>query len=242
MKMVEFHVPNLSHFEYKGTAIPIMLHGCSRLQKATLNFYQTWLEEDNNKVLGHVFHGIPSVSSAKVLHVHANMYTNFPVWSSQVHTLITRPACMFLNLRHLTYEIINFTRDPNSHSGLLQLSQYLAFAPQLQTLELDVELLCGILEMGAVLEQATIQPMRFYVDEKRRDFSNFQDLSKFLQRNILLHAKMIKIPATIFMACFGRFGEDCSSSSKNSTIVEGLGPKLKQESQLRTAALDWTNS
>jgi hypothetical protein len=54
-----------------------------------------------------------------------------------------------------------------------------------------------------------------------------QDLSKFLQRNILLHAKMIKIPATIFMACFGRFGEDCSSSSKNSTIVEGLGPKLQ---------------
>jgi hypothetical protein len=57
---------------------------------------------------------------------------------SQVHTLITRPACMFLNLRHLTYEIIIFTRGPNSHSGLLQLSQYLASAPHLETLELDV--------------------------------------------------------------------------------------------------------
>ncbi|PVH36239.1 hypothetical protein PAHAL_6G026800 [Panicum hallii] len=199
IQMVEFHVPNLSHFEYKGTAIPIMLHGCSRLQKATLNFHQTWLEEDNNKVLGHVFHGISSVSSVKVLHVHANICTNFPVWSSQVHTLITRPACMFLNLRHLTYEIIIFTRGPNSHSGLLQLSQYLASAPHLETLELDmiyhvsvgrcwrgegvsyrmrrhdhlktvymsgfrcyraqVELLCGILEMGAVLEQVTIEPM-----------------------------------------------------------------------------------
>jgi hypothetical protein len=97
IQMVEFHVPNLSHFEYKGTAIPIMLHGCSRLQKATLNFHQTWLEEDNNKVLGHVFHGISSVSSVKVLHVHANICTNFPVWSSQVpdvyHYLCLLTSC-----------------------------------------------------------------------------------------------------------------------------------------------------
>ena len=57
---------------------------------------------------------------------------------SQVHTLPTRPACMFLNLRHLTYEIIILTTGPNSHSGLLQLSQYLAFVPQLEALELDV--------------------------------------------------------------------------------------------------------
>ena len=45
---------------------------------------------------------------------------------------------MFLNLRHLTYEIIILTKGPNSHSGLLQLSQYLAFVPQLEALELDV--------------------------------------------------------------------------------------------------------
>ncbi|CAL4996485.1 unnamed protein product [Urochloa decumbens] len=160
---------------------------------------RTWLEEDNNKVLGHVFHGIPSISAVKVLHVHASMHTNYPVWSSQVHTLTTRPACMFLNLRHLTYEILFFTKAPNRYSGILQLSQYLAFAPQLETLELhmlyhvsvsrcwhgegvsysmhrhdhlktvymsgfrcyraQVELLCSILEMGAVLEQVTIEPM-----------------------------------------------------------------------------------
>ncbi|CAO2164492.1 unnamed protein product [Urochloa humidicola] len=159
----------------------------------------TWLEEDNNKVLGHVFHGIPSVSAVKVLHVHASMHTNYPVWSSQVHTLTTRPACLFLNLRHLTYEILIFTKAPNRYSGVLQLSQYLGFAPQLETLELhmvyhasfgrcwrgegvsylmhrhdhlktvyvsgfrcyraQVELLCGILEMGAVLEQVIIEPM-----------------------------------------------------------------------------------
>ncbi|CAL5004200.1 unnamed protein product [Urochloa decumbens] len=139
IQMVEFHVPNLSRFGYKGgTAIPIVLHGCSKLQKATVTFHQTWLEEDNNKVLGHVFHGIPSVSAVEVLHVHANMRTNYPVWSPQVHTLATRPACMLLNLRHLTYEILVSTKSPNSHSGVLQLSQYLAFAPQLEALELHM--------------------------------------------------------------------------------------------------------
>lgn len=85
IQMLEFHVPGLSHFEYKGTMIPIMLHGCSKLQKATLNFHQTWLEEDNNKVLGHVFHGIPSVSAVEVLNVLVDICTKQSVWSSQVH-------------------------------------------------------------------------------------------------------------------------------------------------------------
>lgn len=97
VQMIRFNVPNLSRFGYKGTAIPIVLHGCSKLQKATLTFHPTWLEQDNNKVLGHVFHGIPSVSAVKMLHVHANMHTNLPVWSSQVpdayHFLCLLPSC-----------------------------------------------------------------------------------------------------------------------------------------------------
>ncbi|KAF0903686.1 hypothetical protein E2562_029059 [Oryza meyeriana var. granulata] len=165
-------------------------------EKATLNFS---LDEDINKVLGHAFRGIPSVSAVKVLNVHANIYAKQLVWSSQVHTLTARPTFMFMNLRHLTYEILIFTKSPNSHSGILQLGQYLAFAPQLETLELhmlyhvidghcwhgegvsyhmprhdhlktvymsgfrcyraQVELLCGILEMGAALEHVTIDPM-----------------------------------------------------------------------------------
>jgi hypothetical protein len=56
----------------------------------------------------------------------------------QVHMLVTRPASMFLNLRHLTYGMLLFTKRPNSFSGILQLSQYLAFAPQLETLEVHV--------------------------------------------------------------------------------------------------------
>ena len=45
---------------------------------------------------------------------------------------------MFMNLRHLAYEITIVTKDPNSHSGILQLAQYLALAPHLETLELHV--------------------------------------------------------------------------------------------------------
>lgn len=50
-----------------------------------------------------------------------------------------------MNLKHLTYEILIFTKDPNSHSGVLQLAQYLAFAPQLETLELHVSALLPFL-------------------------------------------------------------------------------------------------
>uniref|UniRef100_A0A0D9WU31 At1g61320/AtMIF1 LRR domain-containing protein n=1 Tax=Leersia perrieri TaxID=77586 RepID=A0A0D9WU31_9ORYZ len=172
IQMLELHVPVLSHFGYKGTTIPIVLHGCSKLQKATLSFAQTWREEDKNKILGHM------------------------------HTLTPRATSIFMNLRHMTYEVLIFTRVPNSHSAILQLAQYLAFAPQLETFELhmlyqvadddddhlwhgeaasypmprhdhlktvymsgfrcyrpQVELLCCILEMGAALENVIIEPM-----------------------------------------------------------------------------------
>uniref|UniRef100_A0A0E0E6B5 F-box domain-containing protein n=1 Tax=Oryza meridionalis TaxID=40149 RepID=A0A0E0E6B5_9ORYZ len=118
-----------------------LLFNCSSLEdleKATLNFHQTWLEEDNNKVLGHVFHGIPSVLAVEVLNVLVDICTKQSLWSSQVHTLTARPTIMFMNLKHLTYEILIFTKDPNSHSGVLQLAQYLAFAPQLETIELHM--------------------------------------------------------------------------------------------------------
>jgi hypothetical protein len=36
IKMVEFHAANHAHFEYKGGDIPIVLHGCSNLEKATV--------------------------------------------------------------------------------------------------------------------------------------------------------------------------------------------------------------
>ncbi|PVH36237.1 hypothetical protein PAHAL_6G026700 [Panicum hallii] len=88
--------------------------------------------------VGHVFSGIPSISAVKVLNVHANMHINKPVWSSQVHILTTRATCMFMNLRHLAYEITIFTKDPNSYSGILQLAWYLALARHLETLELHL--------------------------------------------------------------------------------------------------------
>jgi len=141
VQMVGFCVPDLSYFWYQGAVIPIVLDGCSKLQKAILTFHRRWVEEDHIKVLGHVFNGIPSISAMKVLNVHANMHINKPVWSLQVHILTTRATCMFMNLRHLAYEITIVTKDPNSHSGILQLAQYLALAPHLETLELHVSCL-----------------------------------------------------------------------------------------------------
>uniref|UniRef100_A0A0D9W5G8 At1g61320/AtMIF1 LRR domain-containing protein n=1 Tax=Leersia perrieri TaxID=77586 RepID=A0A0D9W5G8_9ORYZ len=139
-QMIEFHVPALSHFGYIGTDIPIVLHGCSKLKWTYLSFLKTYREEDNNKVLGHVFHGIPSVSAVKVLTVHADINAKLPVWSSQMQMLTTGPASMFMNLRYLTYEITVSTTDPDSHSGILQLAPHLSFAPQLEALELHKQM------------------------------------------------------------------------------------------------------
>ncbi|EES14508.1 hypothetical protein BDA96_07G033400 [Sorghum bicolor] len=132
IQMVDFHVTGLAHFEYKGGVIPIQLHGCSKLEKATITFKQ------DNKTLGHAFTAIPSISEVKVLNMHADMEAYHPVWVSQGHMVTTRPTYMFANLRHLTCEIKIFTRGPNEHSGLLQLAHYLSFAPQLETLQLHM--------------------------------------------------------------------------------------------------------
>ncbi|KAI4983460.1 hypothetical protein ZWY2020_023952 [Hordeum vulgare] len=175
-----------SHFEYKGLAIPIVLGGCSKLHSVTLDFHQTVGQDANNKVMGHVFHGISGVSAVKVIKA------------------TTRPSGLFRNLRHLTYDVTFIAQRPNSQSGILQLAQYLAFAPRLETLEVhmtylkssdcwigegisyrmcrhdhlktvymsgfqcyrpEIELLYVILDMGAALQHVTIEPrMRNYAN------------------------------------------------------------------------------
>ncbi|TVU34284.1 hypothetical protein EJB05_16115 [Eragrostis curvula] len=136
IQMVDFHVPALTHFEFQGNAIPIALHGCSNLEKASLMF-KTAFKRDN-KALGHAFTAIPCISADKMLNVYADMEAREPVWAPQVHKLMASPTCMFMFLRHLTCEIRVFTDGPNSHDGILQLAHYLEFAPQLEVLQLHM--------------------------------------------------------------------------------------------------------
>ncbi|OEL31605.1 hypothetical protein BAE44_0007375, partial [Dichanthelium oligosanthes] len=88
--------------------------------------------------LCHAFTAIPGISAVKVLNVHA--YINHQwVWTSQMHTSMTKPTHMFINLRHLTCEIrITVDHDPNSQNGILQLAHYLDFAPHLDMLQLHM--------------------------------------------------------------------------------------------------------
>ncbi|XP_034598615.1 F-box/LRR-repeat protein At3g59210 isoform X2 [Setaria viridis] len=130
VQMVDFHVPGLAHFNYKGDVVPIALHGCSKLEKAIIMF-------KNYKVVGHAFTAIHGISAVKVLNMRAAMQEDHPVWGSQVQ-MVTRPTCMFMSLRHLTCEIKIHTYRPNSHSGLLQLASYLEFAPQLEILQVHM--------------------------------------------------------------------------------------------------------
>ncbi|RCV30147.1 hypothetical protein SETIT_6G070800v2 [Setaria italica] len=135
---VDFHVAGLTHFGYKGDVIPIVLHGCTKLEKVTLTFQMPLHEQVSNKGLGHAITGIPSISAVKELNIRAYMQEDQPIWSSQVPRM-TRPTFMFVNLRHLTCEITIFTNSPNTHTGILQLAHCLDCAPQLETLKLHMQ-------------------------------------------------------------------------------------------------------
>jgi hypothetical protein len=67
IKMVEFHAADLAHFEYKGRYIPIVLRGCSNLEKATMMFR-------GSKGLGRVFTLLPSILPLKIPGVQADIH------------------------------------------------------------------------------------------------------------------------------------------------------------------------
>ncbi|XBI13815.1 hypothetical protein VPH35_140496 [Triticum aestivum] len=171
IQMVEFHATDLAHFEYKGRVIPIVLHGCSKLAKATMKFNGT-------KALAHAFTAVPSILPVKTLHLQA-----FISKYAQLQKLPARQQGMFLHLRHMTCQLIVNSNDPNGDNGVLQLANCLDVAPGLETLHLhmlcaisssfssgevagigfrcytaQIELACCILGSASVLEQLIIEP------------------------------------------------------------------------------------
>ncbi|XP_037467853.1 putative F-box/LRR-repeat protein At5g54820 isoform X2 [Triticum dicoccoides] len=189
IQMVEIHAADLAHFEYDGRLIPIVLHGCSKLEKTTIAF-------EASNVLPHAFNVIPSISPVKILIVRA-----FISKYGQSLELPLRPQGMFMHLRHMTCQIIVLARDVNDYNGVLQLAHWLDTAPRLETLDLNmsylrsgafvsaevagveapcmrrhdhlktvfmsgfqcyksqIELACCILGNASVLEQLTIEPI-----------------------------------------------------------------------------------
>uniref|UniRef100_R7WE29 At1g61320/AtMIF1 LRR domain-containing protein n=1 Tax=Aegilops tauschii TaxID=37682 RepID=R7WE29_AEGTA len=117
IQMVEFHATDLAHFEYKGRVIPIVLHGCSKLEKATMKFNGT-------KALAHAFTAVPSILPVKTLHLQAFI-------SKYAQKLPARQQGMFLHLRHMTCQLIVNSNDPNGDNGILQLANCLDVAPRL---------------------------------------------------------------------------------------------------------------
>ena len=66
VEMVEFHAGDLTHFEYQGPVIPIVHHGCSKLEKATIMF-------EGSKGLSHVFNDVPIILGVNTLSVQAHV-------------------------------------------------------------------------------------------------------------------------------------------------------------------------
>ncbi|XBI41931.1 hypothetical protein VPH35_126330 [Triticum aestivum] len=90
IKTVEFHAVDLAHFEYRGEVIPIVLHGCSKLEKATIMFMAT-------KAVTHTFTAVPSIFPVKILNMQA-VISKY----AQLQKLPARPQGMFMHLRHMT--------------------------------------------------------------------------------------------------------------------------------------------
>ncbi|CAM0908752.1 unnamed protein product [Alopecurus aequalis] len=127
VKTVEFHVAHLAHFVYKGRGIPILLHGCSKLEKATMTF-------EGRKGLGRVFTLVPSILPVKTLNVRAHIF------GCEKLQNLTRSHDMFTRLRHMTCQlIVRYSSGlPKADNGVLQLAHFLNIMPQLETLHLDM--------------------------------------------------------------------------------------------------------
>ncbi|VAI81280.1 unnamed protein product [Triticum turgidum subsp. durum] len=126
IQMVEFHATDLAHFEYIGRVIPIVLHGCSKLEKATMKFNGT-------KALAHAFTAVPGILPVKTLHLQS-----FISEYAQLQKLPTRQQGMFLRLRHMTCKLIVNSNDPNADNEVLQLANCLDLAPRLESFHLHM--------------------------------------------------------------------------------------------------------
>uniref|UniRef100_A0ACD6ABN5 Uncharacterized protein n=1 Tax=Avena sativa TaxID=4498 RepID=A0ACD6ABN5_AVESA len=132
VEMIEFHATNLCHFEYRGKVSPIVLHGCSKLEKATILFHC-------GKGLHHAFTVGPSILPVKILNVQASI-----IKYEELQKLTLGPHGMFTHLRHMTCELTvvnaseNADNADNADNGVLQLAYCLDIAPNLETLHVDM--------------------------------------------------------------------------------------------------------
>ncbi|XP_073361586.1 uncharacterized protein [Aegilops tauschii subsp. strangulata] len=84
VETVESNATDLAHFEYKGKEIPIVLHGRSKLEKATIMF-------EGSNGLARVFTAVPIILGVKALNVQAQISAY-----EQLQKLAPRPCCMFI--------------------------------------------------------------------------------------------------------------------------------------------------
>ncbi|XP_044429822.1 putative F-box/LRR-repeat protein At5g54820 isoform X2 [Triticum aestivum] len=165
IQMVEFHATDLAHFEYKGRVIPIVLNGCSKIEKATMKFNGT-------KALAHAFTAVPSILPVKALHLQA-----FISKYAQLQKLPTRQQGMFLHSRHMTCQLIVNSNDPNGDNGVLQLANCLDVAPGLESLhlhfdyKLPMEMMC---KMSSGCSSGEVADMRRHDHLKTVFMSGFR--------------------------------------------------------------------
>uniref|UniRef100_M8C5X4 Uncharacterized protein n=1 Tax=Aegilops tauschii TaxID=37682 RepID=M8C5X4_AEGTA len=129
IKTVEFHAVDLAHFEYRGEVISIVLHGCSKLEKATIMFMAT-------KAVTHTFTAVPSILPVKILHMQA-VISKYP----QMFYMISSGVS--------SAEVAGMRR--HDHLKTVFMSGFRCYKAQ-------IELACCILGNACVLEQLTIEP------------------------------------------------------------------------------------
>ncbi|KAM0912085.1 hypothetical protein ACQ4PT_013041 [Festuca glaucescens] len=183
VRMVKFHAADLAHFEYKGLEIPIVLHGCSKLEKATMMF-------KGGKGLGRVFTLVPSILPVKILHMRADI-----LGYEQLEKLTTRSHGMFTRLRHMTCQLFVRYSELKDDNGVLQVGHCLNVAPQLETLHLNM---IYLIIYGQVNHEVAVEeedsPMRRHDHVKNVYMSGFRlyKAQKKLAFSILENASVLE--------------------------------------------------
>ncbi|CAN6325688.1 unnamed protein product, partial [Urochloa humidicola] len=118
-RSIEFHAPNLTTFEYKGSPARMNFSKCLKLKTATIHI-------DVPKTLKYLLTGIPSILP-NVETMHAELLI------SNEMSGFTQPPVKFISLKHLTMEITCW----GNIKSVFQLAYILEAAPLLEDLHFE---------------------------------------------------------------------------------------------------------
>ena len=123
LQSMELHAPNLTVFNYSEQDVPIVLGKFHKLTKAKIEVLS---DSDNlDYTFSHLVRAMSNVEEIS-LRIHIE---------NEARQFMTDSRCDFINLRHLSIEVL-VDGDPGCSSGILRLASLLELTPSLEVFNL----------------------------------------------------------------------------------------------------------